>query len=112
MENVSRRTVLEQMILAGAGLAVLPGITWGQEAGRELVPFEDYPEGFFIRRPGTFTLPGQATVGIDLRDIKPKIAPDDLFVVTHYNVPEINAAAWRSRSMASPDARSRSRWTT
>ena len=66
-----------------------------QEAGRELVPFEDYPEGFFIRRPGDFTLPGQATVGIDLREITPKTAPLDIFVVTHYNVPEIDAAAWR-----------------
>ena len=95
MEGLTRRDVLEQLILAGAGLAVLPGVSWGQEAGRELVPFEDIPEGFFIRRPGEFKLPGQATVGIDLRNITPKVAPDDWFVVTHYNTPQIDAAAWR-----------------
>jgi DMSO/TMAO reductase YedYZ molybdopterin-dependent catalytic subunit len=93
--DVSRRTVLEQMVLAGAGLAVLPGVSWAQEAGRELIPFEDFPEGFFTRRPGDFKLPGQATVGIDLRQITPKTAPNDIFLVAHYNVPELNAAGWK-----------------
>ena len=94
MDTLSRRSVIETLVLAGAGLAVLPGVTWGgQEAGRELVPFEDIPENFFIRRPGNFTLPGQATVGIDLRQITPKTPPLDIFVVTHYNVPEIDAPA-------------------
>jgi DMSO/TMAO reductase YedYZ molybdopterin-dependent catalytic subunit len=95
MEALSRRTVLEQLVLAGAGLAVLPGVTWAQEAGRELVPFEDIPENFFTRRPGDFKLPGQATVGIDLRTVTPKVAPNDWFVVTHYNTPEIDPAAYR-----------------
>ena len=95
METLTRRSVLETLVLAGAGLAVLPGVSWGgQAAGRELVPFEDIPENFFIRRPGNFTLPGQATVGIDLRQITPKTPPLDIFVVTHYNVPEIDAASW------------------
>ena len=53
------------------------------------------PKGSSSAAPGDFTLPGQATVGIDLREIKPKTAPLDIFVVTHYNVPEIDAAAWR-----------------
>jgi DMSO/TMAO reductase YedYZ molybdopterin-dependent catalytic subunit len=95
MDTLSRRSVIETLVLAGAGLAVLPGVSWGQESGRELIPFEDIPEGFFIRRPGDFKLPGQATVGIDLRNITPKTPPLDIFVVTHYNVPEIDAAAWR-----------------
>jgi DMSO/TMAO reductase YedYZ molybdopterin-dependent catalytic subunit len=95
MEQLSRRSVLEQMVLAGAGLAVFPGLAWSQEAGRELIPFEDIPEGFFIKRPGNFALPGQATVGIDLRNITPKVAPTDWFLVAHYNVPEINAATWK-----------------
>src|SRR5687767_8695918 len=95
MDTLSRRSVIETLVLAGAGLAVLPGVTWGQEAGRELVPFEDIPEGFFIRRPGNFALPGQATVGIDLRNITPKTAPLDMFLVAHYNIPEINAASYR-----------------
>jgi DMSO/TMAO reductase YedYZ molybdopterin-dependent catalytic subunit len=95
MERLSRRTVLEQMVLAGAGLAVLPGVSWGQETGRELIPFEDIPENFFIRRPGDFKLPGQATVGIDLRNITPKVAPTDWFLVAHYNIPEIDAKDYR-----------------
>ena len=97
MEGLTRRSVLEQLVLAGAGLAVLPGVSWGQETGRELVPFEDIPEGFFVRRPGEFKLPGQATVGIDLRNVTPKVAPNDWFVVTHYNTPEIDPAAYRLR---------------
>jgi DMSO/TMAO reductase YedYZ molybdopterin-dependent catalytic subunit len=96
MDTLSRRTVIEQLVLAGAGLTVLPGVAWpAQESGRELVPFEDYPENFSLKRPGNFTLPGQATAGIDLREIKAKTSPLDIFVVTHYNVPEINASAWR-----------------
>jgi DMSO/TMAO reductase YedYZ molybdopterin-dependent catalytic subunit len=96
METLSRRTVIEQLVLAGAGLAVLPGVAWpAQEAGRELVPFDDFPEGFSLRRPGDYKLPGQATAGIDLREITPKTKPLDIFVVTHYNVPEIDAASWR-----------------
>ncbi len=84
METLSRRTVIEQLVLAGAGLAVLPGVAWpAQEAGRSLV------------RPGDYKLPGQATAGIDLRAITPKTKPLDIFVVTHYNVPEIDAASWR-----------------
>jgi DMSO/TMAO reductase YedYZ molybdopterin-dependent catalytic subunit len=109
---VSRRTVMQQAAMAAAGLAVLPEFGWfagaqdrgpqdaslrlGVEAaGRDLVPFEDYPENFSLKRPGTFTLPGQDVAGIDLRQVAPKIAPDKMFVVTHYNVPEINAANWQ-----------------
>ena len=96
MDTLTRRTVIEQLVLAGAGLAVLPGVAWpAQEAGRDLVPFEDYPENFSLKRPGDFRLPGQATAGIDLREITPKTAPLDIFVVTHYNVPEIDGSKWR-----------------
>ena len=101
MSSVSRRTVMQQAMLAGAGLAILPDFGWlaaAQEAGRELVPFEDIPANFSIRRPGTFALPGEATMGIDLRQLTgPKTAPDDIFVVTHYNVPAIDASTWRLR---------------
>ena len=42
------------------------------------------------------TLPGQATAGIDLRELTSwKTPPNDIFVVTHYNVPIIDAASWR-----------------
>lgn len=101
MNQLSRRTVMQQVALAGAGMALLPECGWlaaAQEAGRDLVPFEDIPDGFSTRRPGTFTLPGQATAGIDLRQLTSwKTAPNDLFVVTHYNVPTIEASTWRLR---------------
>lgn len=99
MTSPSRRAVIRQMALASAGLAALPGFGWlsaAQEAGRTLIPFEDIPQNFSTTRSGTFTLPGQATRGIDLRELTSwTTAPNDLFVVTHYNVPEIDAAAWR-----------------
>lgn len=99
MTRLSRRAVMQQAMLAGAGLAVLPDFGWlaaAQEAGRALIPFEDIPENFSTTRPGNFTLPGQATAGIDLRQLTSwKTAPNDIFVVTHYNVPTIEAANWR-----------------
>lgn len=93
---------MQQAALAGAGLFLLPEFGWAgaaaQEAGRELVPFDDIPEGFSTRRPGDFKLPGQATTGIDLRQLTSwKTATDDMFVVTHYNVPTIDAAGWQLR---------------
>ena len=98
MNNVSRRTVMQQAALAAAGLAVLPEFGWlaaAQEAGRQVVPFEDIPENFSLKRPGNFTLPGQDVAGIDLRQVTPKIAPNNTFVVTHYNSPEIDASKWQ-----------------
>lgn len=101
MRTYSRRIMMRQAVLAGAGMAVLPELgwlAWAQEAGRELIPFEDIPQGFTTRRPGAFTLPGQASTGIDLRQLTSwKTAPDDLFVVTHYNVPRVDVATWRLR---------------
>jgi DMSO/TMAO reductase YedYZ molybdopterin-dependent catalytic subunit len=98
MNNISRRTAIQQAALAAAGLAVLPEFGWlaaGQEAGRQLVPFEDFPDNFSLKRPGTFTLPGQDVAGIDLRQVTPKIAPNSMFVVTHYNAPEVDASKWQ-----------------
>lgn len=115
MTQLSRRGVMQQVALAGAGLVLLPELGWRaaahgrgpqraslrvgvEEAGRNLIPFDDIPEGFSTRRPGEFKLPGQATTGIDLRQLTSwKTAPDDLFVVTHYNVPMIDAASWQMR---------------
>ena len=97
MTHPSRRDVMQQVALAGAGLVLWPGFGWhaaAQEAGREIVPFDDIPEGFSTRRPGEFKLPGQATTGLDLRQLTSwKTAPDDFFVITHYNVPMTEAAA-------------------
>lgn len=95
MDRLTRRAALEHLVIGGAGLMFLPTLAQAQDAGRVAVPFEDIPEGFFTKRPGTFPHPGQATVGIDLRQIAPTTAPDDLFLVAHYNIPEIDAAAWR-----------------
>src|SRR5688572_6353740 len=100
MSLYSRRTMMRQAMLAGAGFAVLPDVARlaaAQATGAELIPFDDIPDNFSTRRPGT-TLPGQGTTGIDLRQLTSwKTAPDDIFVVTHYNVPVIDAASWRLR---------------
>ena len=74
MTQLSRRAAVQQVALAGAGLVILPNLGWlasAQERDREVVPFEDIPEGFSTRRPGDFALPGQATTGIDLRELYP-----------------------------------------
>lgn len=99
MSYPSRRTIIRQIALASTGLAVLPDFGWlaaAQETGHTLISFEDIPQNFSTTRPGTFTLPGQTTTGIDLRELTSwTTAPNDLFVVTHYNVPELDAAVWR-----------------
>ena len=113
MTQLSRRDVMQQVALAGAGFVLLPDLGWAaqgrgpqraslrvgvEEAGRELVPFDDIPEGFSTRRPGEFKLPGQATTGLDLRQLTSwKTAPDDMFVIAHYDVPTIDAARWQLR---------------
>lgn len=54
MSRPSRRTIVRQMALASAGLAIFSDRGWlaaAQEPGRVLIPFEDIPENFSTRRP-------------------------------------------------------------
>ncbi|MEQ1574513.1 MAG: molybdopterin-dependent oxidoreductase [Vicinamibacterales bacterium] len=97
MTALSRRSAVQQIILVGAGLTTLPELGWAgfQLAGRELVPFEDFPEDFAFKRPGAETLPGGNALGIDLREqTAPKTVVSDTFIVSHYNTPQVDAASW------------------
>ena len=97
--DLTRRTALQQVMLAGAGLALVPDVgwpaAWQLDGGRVLVPFEDIPDNFATRRTGDFKLPGQDALGIDLRNVTAKTPVNDTFVVSHYNTPMLDAAQWR-----------------
>ena len=99
MKSVSRRTVMQQAMLAGAGLAVLPEFGWlaaAQEAGRDLIPFEDIPADFQFRRPGAEETPGANALGIDLREqVSPKTPVTSTYIVSHYGNPAVDAATWK-----------------
>src|SRR5687768_775238 len=101
MEPLSRRSAVQNLLLAGAGLALVPGVgwpaAWQLPPGAQLVPFEDIPENFATKRTGNFTLPGQDALGIDLRNVTWKTPVNDTFIVSHYNTPSIDAAQWRLR---------------
>jgi DMSO/TMAO reductase YedYZ molybdopterin-dependent catalytic subunit len=97
--DLTRRAALQHVMLAGAGLALVPDLgwpaAWQVDAGRVLVPFEDIPENFATRRTGDFKLPGQDALGIDLRQATAKTPVNDTFVVSHYNTPMLDVAQWR-----------------
>ena len=97
MDPLTRRAALQQVMLAGAGLALVPrwAAAWQNETGRVLVPFDDIPENFATRRTGDFKLPGQDALGIDLRTVGQKTPVNDTFVVSHYNTPVLEAAQYR-----------------
>jgi DMSO/TMAO reductase YedYZ molybdopterin-dependent catalytic subunit len=99
MDAVTRRAALQQVMLAGAGLALVPDLAWPAawqlDASRTLVPFEDIPDNFATRRTGDFKLPGQDALGIDLRNVTWKTPVTDTFIVSHYNTPVVDAAKWQ-----------------
>ena len=99
MDVLTRRAAIQQVVLAGAGLTLIPEFGWAAgwqlDAGRALVPFEDIPENFATKRTGDFKLPGQDALGIDLRTVAVKTPVNETFTVAHYNTPSIEAAQWR-----------------
>ena len=99
MDVLTRRAAIQQVVLAGAGLTLIPDFAWPAawqlDAGRALVPFEDIPENFATKRTGEFKLPGQDALGIDLRAVTMKTPVNETFTVAHYNTPSIEAAQWR-----------------
>ena len=98
MQKLTRRSVIQQSMLAAAGLAVLPefeALIMAQGAGRELVPFIDIPENFQFRRPGQEETPGANALGIDLREqAGPKTPVTSTYIVSHYGNPAVDAATW------------------
>ena len=99
MDVFTRRAAIQQVVLAGAGLTLIPEFGWAAgwqlDAGRALVPFEDIPENFATKRTGDFKLPGQDALGIDLRTVAVKTPVNETFTVAHYNTPSIEPAQWR-----------------
>ena len=99
MDVLTRRAAFQLVVLAGAGLSLIPEFGWAAAwqlgAGRALVPFEDIPENFATKRTGDFKLPGQDALGIDLRTVAAKTPVNETFTVSHYNTPMIEAAQWR-----------------
>jgi DMSO/TMAO reductase YedYZ molybdopterin-dependent catalytic subunit len=94
---ITRRTSIQQLVLAGAGLSLLPDMVSAaaQLSTGDLVPFDDIPQNFTTKRAGTFTLPGEDVAGVDLRTLSWRVRPEDTFVVSHYNTPRLAAADWR-----------------
>ena len=98
MQSLSRRTMIHRTVLAGAGFAILPEFGWpvaAQEAGREIVPFDDIPADFQFRRPGAEETPGANALGIDLREqTAPKTPVTSTYIVSHYGNPTVDPAMW------------------
>jgi DMSO/TMAO reductase YedYZ molybdopterin-dependent catalytic subunit len=92
---LTRRTLLQQAGLAGLSLS-LPELSsfgfpteWLQ--ADEVVPFTDVPENFV-----TVNAQNKRVAGQDLRQLTSYLTPESqYFVVAHYGVPQIDAAAWR-----------------
>lgn len=97
MQELSRRRVIQQSLLAGAGLALLPEFGWlaAAQVGLDLIPFDDIPENFQFRRPGAEDTPGANALGIDLREqTGPKTPVTSTYIVSHYGNPAVDAATW------------------
>jgi len=86
---LSRRAFVTHAGLAGLALSFGAWPGGAQPADEETIPFTDVPADFSIRR-------GDTVVRLDLRELRSWITPNDAyFAVQHYNVPRIEAAAWR-----------------
>jgi DMSO/TMAO reductase YedYZ molybdopterin-dependent catalytic subunit len=89
-----------RLSLLTAGFAATAGrgfpSAWLQD-GEVVVPFTDVPATFSTRRTDRpETHPGQNTVAQDLRKLESWITPmSEYFTVLHYNVPTVDAAAYR-----------------
>lgn len=92
---VTRRTLLQQAGLAGAGLALADLSAWGlpitwADAQEDVVPFTDVPADFVTVNATTGRV-----AGLDLRQLTAFLTPENnYFVVAHYGVPKIDAATW------------------
>lgn len=84
-----------------AGIALTPVPRWPTDwfsADEVIVPFTDVPDTFTGRRAGEERFPGQNLQAQDLRDLTDWITPvEDYFVVSHYGIADVDAAAWRLR---------------
>src|SRR2546427_6766750 len=89
-----RRTFVRQAGLAGLALSAGAIPAWALPdawfaADDEVIPFTDVPADFTTKR-------GDAVIRFDLRELRSWVTPNDAyFAVQHYNVPTLDAAAWR-----------------
>jgi DMSO/TMAO reductase YedYZ molybdopterin-dependent catalytic subunit len=87
--------MLQHTGLAGLGLAMADLPAYGfptvwMQAQEEVVPFTDVPEKFVTVNAQT-----KRVAGLDLRQLDSYLTPEaNYFVVAHYGVPTIDAAAW------------------
>jgi DMSO/TMAO reductase YedYZ molybdopterin-dependent catalytic subunit len=99
--EISRRELLRQASLVTAGIALTPVPGWPSHwfrADEVVVPFTDVPDTFTGRRAGNEAYPGQNLTAQDLRNLTEWITPvEDFFVVSHYGIADVDAAAWRLR---------------
>ena len=93
---ITRRSMLQRTGLAGLAIAAseLPVLGFPAEwlqAQEAVVPFTDVPDNFVTVNPTT-----KRVAGLDLRQLTSYITPEQhYFVVAHYGVPQLDAAAWR-----------------
>lgn len=91
---ISRRTILHRTGLATLGLAITEWPAFGFPASwtqpDAVVPFTDVPPDF-----STVNASNKRVSGMDLRQLSSYTTPEDqYFVVAHYGVPQVDAAAW------------------
>lgn len=93
---VTRRSVLQQVGVLGAGLTLSELSGFGFPAAwlhaqEQVVPFTDVPETFTTVNPQN-----KRVSGLDLRELSSYITPErNYFVVAHYGVPQVDAATWK-----------------
>jgi DMSO/TMAO reductase YedYZ molybdopterin-dependent catalytic subunit len=93
---VTRRALLRQASLAGAGLALTSRSVYGFPASwlqsdEEVVAFTDVPAEFT-----TINAQNGRVTGLDLRQLSSFLTPENnYFVVAHYGVPKLDAATWK-----------------
>jgi DMSO/TMAO reductase YedYZ molybdopterin-dependent catalytic subunit len=93
---VTRRALIRQAGLAGAGLALTDlsaygfPTTWAQSED-EVIAFTDIPADFTTKNAQTGRV-----AGLDLRELSSFLTPEtNYFVVAHYGVPKIDVATWK-----------------
>jgi DMSO/TMAO reductase YedYZ molybdopterin-dependent catalytic subunit len=92
---ITRRRMLHQSGLAGLGFALADGSLGMPRAWAalqdEVVPFTDVPAEFTTVNPTN-----KRVTGLDLRQLTSYLTPErNYFVIAHYGVPQLDAAAWR-----------------
>jgi DMSO/TMAO reductase YedYZ molybdopterin-dependent catalytic subunit len=93
---VTRRTLLRNASLAGAGLVLTDLSAYGfpgawMQSDEEIVTFTDVPAEFT-----TVNKQNGRVSGVDLRQLSSFLTPENnFFVVAHYGVPKLDAATWK-----------------